>query len=67
MAQNENIIGKKNCNLLVSIGVNIEKAFHYGRWARNVVTESSDIDVILVSSAFELAGDSLKARTWRAI
>jgi predicted nucleotidyltransferase len=67
MAQSEIIeIVRNYGHLLVSMGINIEKVFLYGSWARNDATESSDIDVMLVSSAFEQADDKLKARTWRA-
>lgn len=67
MAQGEIIeIVRNYGRLLVSMGINIEKVFLYGSWARNDATKDSDIDVMLVSSSYEQKDDSLRAKTWRA-
>ena len=65
MAKNEVIeLLKKYCILLNSVGIPIEKAFLYGSYSRNQATIDSDIDVMLVSSAFDSDDDSSNIKAW---
>jgi uncharacterized protein len=66
MSQREVIDKIKNyCLLLNSTGINVEKAFLYGSWARGDAGADSDIDVMIVSSQFDTNDHILKAKAWR--
>ncbi|HBS85607.1 MAG: hypothetical protein A2W91_14410 [Bacteroidetes bacterium GWF2_38_335] len=65
MAQSEVIeLLKKYCALLVLSGIPIEKAFLYGSYARGEATENSDIDIMIVSSAFDGTNDEAGIKSW---
>ena len=66
MAQEEIIKQlKQYCALLSSSGIPVDKAFLYGSWAKNQASDSSDIDVLIVSKVFDFPNDLLKAKAWR--
>ncbi|MGD2090994.1 MAG: nucleotidyltransferase domain-containing protein [Candidatus Aminicenantes bacterium] len=46
-------------------GIPIEKAFLYGSFARGEQDEDSDIDVMLVSEAYDENDDGTVGKTWR--
>lgn len=65
MVQREIIEKIKSCvYLLNSNGYNIKKAFLYGSFARNEAVEDSDIDIMLVSDAFDNSDIEGKANVW---
>lgn len=39
---------KKYCSLLSKKGIEIDRAFLYGSWAKDEASDDSDIDVILI-------------------
>ncbi len=45
-------------------GIDIEKAFLYGSYARNEATEASDIDLLLVSQMFDTTDDYILSKPW---
>jgi len=45
-------------------GIVIEKAFLYGSYARDEASESSDIDLLLVSSLFDTDDDYVLSKPW---
>ena len=51
-------------NILKQAGINIDRAFLYGSFARNEATENSDIDLMLVSSMFDTDDDYVLAKPW---
>lgn len=51
----------KNLN---NAGIVILKTFIYGSYARNQATENSDIDVLLVSEAFDTDDDYILSKPW---
>ena len=57
------IIRRYLSNLTLS-GLPIRKAFLYGSYARNEATESSDIDVLLVSDMFDTQDDVILSKPW---
>ncbi|MBU0489031.1 MAG: nucleotidyltransferase domain-containing protein [Bacteroidetes bacterium] len=56
---------KRYCLLLNASGIPVEKAFLYGSYSRGDARLHSDIDVAIVSSAFDTSNDLLKAKAWR--
>ncbi len=50
--------------VLKQAGINIEKAFLYGSYARNEANENSDIDVMLISSMFDTDDDYVLSKPW---
>jgi len=65
MVQREIIEKIKGCiYLLNSKGYNINKAFLYGSFARNEANDDSDIDLMLVSDAFDNSDIEEKAIVW---
>ncbi len=56
---------KRYCSLLTMRGIEIDRAFLYGSWARNEASENSDIDVMLISSMFDTFDPAIKAKAWR--
>jgi len=50
--------------ILKQAGIKIDKAFLYGSFTRNEATESSDIDLMLVSSIFDTDDDYVLAKPW---
>ena len=66
MAQDEVImLLKRYIALLQANGINIQKAFLYGSFARNEQSKESDIDVMLISDQFETAAMEVRARPWQ--
>jgi len=51
-------------NVLKQEGIVIEKAFLYGSYARDEASESSDIDLLLVSSLFDTDDDYVLSKPW---
>jgi len=58
-----NIVRQYVANLNLA-GIVIFKAYLYGSYARNQASESSDIDVLLVSDAFDTDDDVVLSRPW---
>ena len=66
MAQSEVIaLLKQYCMLLNMSGIAVAKAFLFGSYSRGDATVDSDIDVMIVSSAFDTNDDLIKAKAWR--
>jgi uncharacterized protein len=57
-------IVRQYINNLNDGGVVIFKAFLFGSYARNQATEKSDIDVLLVSEAFDTDDDIILSKPW---
>lgn len=49
---------------LKQAGINIDRAFLYGSYARDEGTIDSDIDLLLVSSLFDTDDDYILAKPW---
>ncbi len=49
---------------LNNAGIEIYKAYLFGSYARNEGTENSDIDVLLVSDAFDTDDDVILSKPW---
>ena len=49
---------------LNNAGVVIFKAYLFGSYARNQANENSDIDVLLVSDAFDTDDDAVLSKPW---
>jgi predicted nucleotidyltransferase len=65
MLQNDAInIVRQYVNNLNKGGVVIFKAYLFGSYARNQATENSDIDVLLVSEAFDTDDDLILSKPW---
>lgn len=45
-------------------GIAIFKAYLFGSYARNEATENSDIDVLLISEAFDTDDDIVLSKPW---
>ena len=45
-------------------GISIDKAYLFGSYARNQANENSDIDVLLVSAAFDTDDDVILSKPW---
>jgi uncharacterized protein len=56
---------KRYCSLLTMRGIEIDRAFLYGSWARNEASDNSDIDVMLISPMFDTFNPEMKAKAWR--
>ena len=56
---------RKFLKRLFQEGIPIEKAFLYGSFARGEQDEDSDIDVMLVSEAYDENDDRTVGKTWR--
>ncbi len=50
--------------VLKKAGINIDKAYLYGSYARNEANDESDIDVLLVSSLFDTDDDYVLSKPW---
>jgi predicted nucleotidyltransferase len=50
--------------VLKQAGINIDKAYLYGSYARGEANIDSDIDLLLVSSQFETNDDYVLAKPW---
>ena len=51
-------------NNLNNAGIVINKAYLFGSYARNQATDDSDIDVLLVSEAFDTDDDTILSKPW---
>ena len=58
-----NIVRQYVLNLNNS-GIPIYKAFLFGNYARNQANEESDIDVLLISDAFDTDDDRILSQPW---
>jgi predicted nucleotidyltransferase len=58
-----NIVRRYVANLN-NAGVVISKAYLFGSYARNQASDASDIDVLLVSDAFDTDDDSILSKPW---
>ncbi|MCX6279381.1 MAG: nucleotidyltransferase domain-containing protein [Bacteroidetes bacterium] len=45
-------------------GIEIYKAYLFGSYARNQAKEDSDIDILLVSDAFDKDDDAVLSKPW---
>lgn len=52
-------------DMLSGEGIEINKAFLFGSWARDDQTKESDIDIMLVSKRFDQPDDQLIGLVWR--
>jgi len=59
------ILIKELLKCLLQEGIPIEKVYLYGSYARGEENEESDIDVLLVSEAFDKNDDRTVGKTWR--
>ena len=50
--------------VLKQAGINIDKAYLYGSYARGEANINSDIDLLLVSSQFDTNDDYVLAKPW---
>ena len=50
--------------VLKQAGINIDKAYLYGSYARNEANADSDIDVLLISSLFDTDDDYILSKPW---
>ena len=50
--------------ILKQAGINIDKAYLYGSYARDEANIDSDIDLLLVSSQFDTDDDYVLAKPW---
>lgn len=65
MSQREALeIVNRYVRLLNKSGLSIYKAFIYGSYATNQASNDSDIDVLLVSKAFDEPGIEAKTQVW---
>jgi predicted nucleotidyltransferase len=58
------IILKKYISILKQEGINIDKAFLYGSYAKETETKESDIDLLIVSKQFDKNDDYLIGKIW---
>ena len=65
MAQREAIRKiKKYLKILNEAGIKIEKAFLFGSYANNNMTDESDIDIMIVSQDFDVNNDVITGKVW---
>jgi predicted nucleotidyltransferase len=65
MAQVEIIdLVRKYILLLNTSGIPVVKAFLYGSYSRNDANPDSDIDIMVISPAFDTNDDRIKAKAW---
>jgi len=57
-------IVRQYINNLNNAGIVIYKAYLFGSYARNQATDDSDIDVLLVSEAFDTDDDIILSKPW---
>ena len=55
---------RRYINNLNTAGIVINKAYLFGSYARNQATDDSDIDVLLVSEAFDTDDDIILSKPW---
>lgn len=62
----ESAIGivRKYIQNLEKSGISVSKVYLYGSQARNEANEDSDIDVLVVSDAFDDADDIVRSSVW---
>lgn len=66
MAKDEIIaLLKKYVTLLNAEGLSVQKAFLFGSYSTGLATESSDIDVMLVSDKYDESDDLAIGKAWR--
>jgi len=66
MARSEIIeLLKKYVLLLNSEGVSVNKAFLFGSYSSDTATESSDIDVMIVSDKYDENDDLIIGKIWK--
>lgn len=66
MAQGEIIELLKNYIILLnSEGISVNKAFLFGSYSNNTATESSDIDVMIVSDKYDDSDDIAIGKVWK--
>ena len=66
MAKEEIIaLVKKYVILLNTEGLSVQKAFLFGSYSTGLATDSSDIDVMLVSDKFDETDDIAIGKMWR--
>lgn len=55
---------QKYLQVLKEEGIEIDRAFLYGSYAKQTQTENSDIDLLLVSNLFDTSNDYLVGKIW---
>jgi len=56
---------KRYLSKLEEAGIRIEKAYLYGSYVNGIVTEESDIDLMLVSKDFDNNSDKFAGIVWK--
>ena len=64
LQQNALNIARQYVANLNKAGITIYKAYLFGSYARNQAQESSDIDILLVSDAFDTDDDVILSKPW---
>ena len=64
LQQNALDIARQYVANLNKAGIVIYKAYLFGSYARNQARESSDIDILLVSDAFDTDDDVMLSKPW---
>ena len=57
-------IARQYVTNLNNAGIEIYKAYLFGSYARNQAREDSDIDILLVSDAFDTDDDAVLSKPW---
>ncbi|MEI7981111.1 MAG: nucleotidyltransferase domain-containing protein [Bacteroidota bacterium] len=57
-------IARQYVSNLNNAGIVIYKAYLFGSYARNQASEGSDIDILLVSEAFDTDDDAILSKPW---
>jgi len=64
LQQDALIIARQYITNLNNAGIVIYKAYLFGSYARNQAREDSDIDILLVSDAFDTDDDVILSKPW---
>ncbi len=56
---------KKYITLLNAEGISVNKAFLFGSYSNNTATDSSDIDIMIVSDKYDETDDVAIGKTWK--
>lgn len=59
------VILKDYIQLLRKEGITVKKAFLYGSFSKNTHSESSDIDLLLVSDEYNETDDQMAGKIWQ--
>lgn len=56
---------KKYITLLNSAGISVSRAFLFGSYSNDTATDSSDIDIMIVSDKYDETDDIAIGKTWK--